>query len=62
MNMPALDTAPLEKKPRGRFWMLLVGFMILQLVAWTLWFTIAAKNPVAEVPLKTQRATPPAAP
>lgn len=47
MNIPA------EKK--SKLWLVFVAVIALQLAAWTAWFIIAAKHPVAEVPLAPSR-------
>jgi heme/copper-type cytochrome/quinol oxidase subunit 2 len=41
-----------EAKP-SRLWWWFVAAFILQALAWTAWFIIAAHNRVAEVPLVT---------
>jgi len=37
----------------SRLWIWLVALFVAQSVAWIIWFTIAARNPVEEVPLAT---------
>jgi len=43
------------KPPAGRsyLWLIFVAVIALQLAAWTVWFIIAARHPVAEVPVVT---------
>lgn len=43
--------APRAKKSRVGWWV--AAAIALHLLAWTAWFTIAARHPVAEVPLAT---------
>lgn len=35
----------------SRLWLWIVAAFVIQALAWTAWFTIAARNPVQEVPL-----------
>jgi hypothetical protein len=35
----------------GRLWLWFVAAFVVQVAVWAAWLTIAAKNPVAEVPL-----------
>jgi hypothetical protein len=42
--------------PRSKLWLWIVAALALQLAAWAVWFTIASKNRVAEVPLATRPA------
>jgi hypothetical protein len=44
--------AEVRPAPRSRAWLWLVALMLLQVVAWTAWFLIAARHHVAEVPLQ----------
>jgi len=44
---------PNEPRPRSKLWLIFVAAGVLQLAAWTAWFIIASKHPVAEVPLTT---------
>ncbi|MCC6416456.1 MAG: hypothetical protein IT582_11155 [Opitutaceae bacterium] len=44
-------TAP---KAKSRLWLWIVAAFVLQLIAWGVWFGIAAQNRVAEVPLATR--------
>ena len=37
----------------SRLWLWIVAAFVLQALAWTAWFTIAARHPVQEVPLAT---------
>lgn len=37
----------------SRLWLWLVALFVAQAVAWVIWFNIAARNPVEEVPLAT---------
>lgn len=37
----------------SRLWLWIVAAFVLQAMAWTAWFVIAARNPVQEVPLAT---------
>lgn len=46
------DERASEPKP-SRLWWWFVAAFILQVLAWTAWLVIAAKNRVAEVPLVT---------
>ena len=45
--------SPTEKK--SKLWLMFVAVIALQLAAWTAWFIIAARHPVAEVPLAPSR-------
>ena len=36
---------------RPRVWWWLVAFVVVQWIAWAVWFTIAASHPVAEIPI-----------
>lgn len=47
MNTPAAK--------KSKLWLMFVAVIALQLAAWTAWFIIAAKHPVAEVPLAQPR-------
>ena len=47
---PAADLPPPR---RSRLWLVFVAAFALQLAAWTAWFLVAARHPVAEVPLAT---------
>ena len=38
---------------KSRLWIWFVAAFALQLAAWTVWFVIASRNKVAEVPLVT---------
>lgn len=40
---------PLRTKP----WLWIILAFVVQLTAWGIWFTLASKNKVAEVPLQT---------
>lgn len=43
----------MNKPRRSQLWIWIVIAFVVQIAAWTLWFTIAGNNPVEEVPLKT---------
>lgn len=45
--------APAISPKKSRLWLWIVAACLLQLSAWTAWFTIAAKHRVQEVPLVT---------
>lgn len=46
--------APTEPGLKGsRLWLWFVLAFVVQGAVWTAWFTIAARHPVAEVPLET---------
>jgi hypothetical protein len=49
-----LGTAPAGGKA-SRLWLWFVAACLIQVAAWTAWFTIAAQNRVQEVPLATAR-------
>ena len=46
-------TEPEPPAGRSRLWLIIVAVIALQLAAWTAWFIIAARHPVAEVPVVT---------
>lgn len=46
---------PTNKRP-SRLWLWIVAAFVIQAMAWTAWFIIAAHNKVEEVPLATERA------
>lgn len=48
MNSEAIPT-------KSRLWLWFVLAFVVQIGAWTAWFTIAAKHRVQEVPLVTAR-------
>jgi hypothetical protein len=39
---------------KSRVWLWVVAAIAVQIAAWTAWFIIASRNPVAEVPLVTE--------
>jgi len=44
-------------KPRSsKLWLWFVAAFVVQLAAWAVWFTIASKHKVAEVPLQPKPA------
>ena len=43
------------KPKKSKLWLFFVAAFALQLAAWTAWFLIAARHPVAEVPLAHSR-------
>jgi hypothetical protein len=47
------DEEKLSAPRPSRVWWWFVAAFILQALAWTVWFIIAAQNQVAEVPLVT---------
>lgn len=49
MNAPE-NSAPVSS-PKSRLWLWFVMAFVIQIVAWTAWFTIAAQHKVQEVPL-----------
>ncbi len=51
MNPSLANSSPARKKPRLLLWVVLA--FLIQAAAWTAWFTIAAHNKVAEIPLTT---------
>jgi len=50
---PAADSLPPPR--RSYLWLAVVVAFALQLAAWTAWFVVAAKHPVADVPLPSPR-------
>lgn len=56
-NSPALPSAVGRPPARGRsrLWLWFVAAFLIQLGAWTVWLTIAAKNPVQSVPVISTR-------
>lgn len=46
---PAADALPPPR--RSYVWLIVVAAFALQLAVWTAWFLVAARHPVAEVPL-----------
>ncbi len=53
MNTTPPVTEPEPPAGRSRLWLFFVAVIALQLAAWTVWFIIAARHPVAEVPVVT---------
>jgi hypothetical protein len=51
MNANAQTAAEMPRP--SRLWLWIVAAFLLQALAWTAWFTIAARHPVQEVPLAT---------
>ncbi len=43
---------------RSKLWLWFVAAFVVQLAAWAVWFTIASKHKVAEVPVSTRPASP----
>ncbi|PTX95532.1 hypothetical protein [Opitutus sp. ER46] len=52
----AVLTEPVRRPRTSRLWWWVGLAFALQLAAWTAWLILAAKNPVAEVPLATPSA------
>ncbi len=60
--MSAIETAATAHRERStagayrpsRVWWWVIVAFVVQLAAWTAWFVIAARSPVAEVPLVTE--------
>ena len=50
---PPGQAARRSAPPTSRLWLWVVAVISLQLVAWTAWFILASRHPVAEVPLAT---------
>jgi hypothetical protein len=48
----------MKKTARANFWWWIAAAFALQLAAWAAWFTLAARHPVAEVPLATPTQRP----
>jgi hypothetical protein len=44
---------PVRRLPRPRVWWWIAAALVLHVLAWTVWFRIAARHPVADVPLAT---------
>lgn len=44
--------------PKSRLWLWFVAAFLIQAAAWTVWFTIASRHKVQEVPLATGGARP----
>ena len=44
---------------RSKLWLWVVAAFVVQIIAWAVWLTIAAKHKVADVPLATQPANTP---
>lgn len=51
MNAVVGKPAPARK---SRLWLWIVVAFVVQIAAWTAWFTIASRHRVAEVPLATE--------
>lgn len=47
---------PIFRAPKPSAWWWIAAALVLHLMAWTAWFTIAARHPVAEVRLATVKA------
>ena len=47
----------MSKPRRSKLWLGIVAAFLVQIAAWTLWFTIAGNNPVETVPLETEAPT-----
>lgn len=46
-----MDPVDSASAPRSRLWLWFVAAFAVQLAAWGVWLTIAARHPVREVPI-----------
>lgn len=51
----AMEPAEAAPAPRSRLWWWFVAAFAVQLAAWGVWLTIAARHPVQDVPLVRAR-------
>ncbi len=45
----------MSNRRRSILWIWIAVAFIIQIIAWTVWFTIAGQHPVEEVPLATPK-------